>query len=377
MRHYLRTNCCPQTSYYTLQAQPFTSWSRMASSQSHLRSQRSACFMVRRANRGSQKLTLTSQGERFSILLSQIHKSLYLIVRQKSLLDHPSTDYLGLTASVQPSDVIALSGIYVDDFLTAGPQPVIQSFLDTLRRKWKTSDPQFLTMTADLPFLGVSIRMTKDGLLLHQHHYTQDFLREHSAHISARKRTTSGEPEHFRREPPLPPDPLDPQHQEWVKIGQRILGAILWLSTRTRPDLAYAISSAAQVLTRDLGLLKVKLRHILQYINTTQTLGLLFSYPDSREMTDFTTFADASFAPAGKHSQSGYTIHLSFGNTRHLIHWQSLREAKIAESSAEAELYALATARKAARNFRLLVHETLPTHWSCPCDATIQLPSQC
>ena len=260
-----------------------------------------------------KNLTFTSQGECFSILLSQIHKSLCLIVRQKSLLDHPSTDYLGLTARVQPSDVIALSGIYLDDFLTAGPQPVIQSFLDTLRRKWKTSDPQFLAMNADLPFLGVSIRMTKDGLLLHQHHYIQDFLREHSAHISARKRTTSGEPEHFRREPPLPPDPLDPQHQEWVKIGQRILGGILWLSTRTRPDLAYTVSSAAQVLTRDLELLKVKLRHIFQYINTTQTLGLLFSYPDSREMTDFTTFADASFAPARKHSQSSYTIHLSFG----------------------------------------------------------------
>ena len=50
-------------------------------------------------------------------------------------------------------------------------------------------------MDAELPFLGVSIRMTKDDLLLHQHHYTQDFLREHSSQISGRKRTISGEPE--------------------------------------------------------------------------------------------------------------------------------------------------------------------------------------
>ena len=67
-------------------------------------------------------------------------------------------------------------------------------------------------------------------------------------------------------------------------------------------------------------------------------------------MTDFTVYSDASFAPAGKHSQSGYTIHLSFGHTRRLIHWQSVRETKISESSAEAELYALATARKSARS---------------------------
>ena len=76
-------------------------------------------------------------------------------------------------------------------------------------------------------------------------------------------------------------------------------------------------------------------------------------------MTDFAVFSDSSFAPSGKHSQSRYTIHLSFANTRHLIHWQSLRETKIAESSAEAELHALATARKFA--FRLLVQESFAT----------------
>ena len=123
-----------------------------------------------------------------------------------------------------PQEVIAMSGIFVDDFLTAGPTRVVSSFLATLRKMWKTSDPQFLTMNAELPFLGISIRMTKDGLLLHQHHYTLDFLREHSSHISARKRTTSGEPEHFRRETPLPSDPTNVEHQQWVKIGQKILG---------------------------------------------------------------------------------------------------------------------------------------------------------
>ena len=41
------------------------------------------------------------------------------------------------------------------------------------------------------------------------------------------------------------------------------------------------------------------------------TLGLLYPYPRDREMTSFTVYNDASFAPSGKHSQSGYTIHLS------------------------------------------------------------------
>ena len=77
---------------------------------------------------------------------------------------------------------------------------------------------------------------------------------------------TSGEPDHFRKDDPLPPDASNPEHLEWIKRGQRILGGLLWLSTRTRPDLAFAVSSTAQVLTKDLELLKVKLRHILQYL---------------------------------------------------------------------------------------------------------------
>ena len=303
-------------------------------------------------------LTFASEGESHAVILSQVHKSLCLIVKQQSLQDHlPSTDSLGLTSRVLPHQV---------------PLLAVHSFLASLRKMWKTSDPQFLSLDADLPFLGVSIRMTKDGILLHQHHYTQELLRNHSSHISARKRNTSGEPTHFQKDPPLPPDPANSEHQRWIKIGQRILGGLLWLSTRTRPDLAFAVSSAAQVLTKDIELLKVKLRHLLQYLSTTQTLALLYPYPRDREMTDFAVFSDSSFAPSGKHSQSGYTIHLSFANTRHLIHWQSLRETKIAEGSAEAELYALATARKFARNFRLLNQESFATSivMSLRCDNT-------
>ena len=70
-----------------------------------------------------------------------------------------------------------------------------------------------------------------------------------------RKKATSGEPEHFQKVPPPPPDPSNPERQEWIKRGQRILHGALWLSTRTRPDLAYAVSATAQVLTKDLELL--------------------------------------------------------------------------------------------------------------------------
>ena len=256
--------------------------------------------------------------------------------------------------------------------------------MQTLRKMWKTSEPQYLTCDHELACLGLTLHLTIEGILLHQKLYTEDLLQEHSPHITAHRRTTSGEPEHFKKDAPLPPDPDNSEHQEWVKRGQRILGGFLWLSTRTRPDLAYSISSIAQVLARDLELLKMKLRHLLQYLNSIKTLGLLYRFPKKRELIEFTVFGDSSFAPSGKHSQSGFSIHLSFRNVRHLIHWHSLGEPKIAESSAESELYALASARKSARNMRLLIHETFASSltMSLRCDnaaciAMLEEPGRC
>ena len=109
---------------------------------------------------------------------------------------------------------------------------------------------------------------------LHQRHYTRDLLRDHSPHMSARRRNTSGEPDR------LIPDPTNSEHQRRIKIGQRMVGGLLWLSTHTRPDLAFAVSSAPQVLTQDVRRLKVKLRHLLQNpCSSSHSLALLYPYP--------------------------------------------------------------------------------------------------
>ena len=44
-----------------------------------------------------------------------------------------------------------------------------------------------------------------------------------------------------RRVLSLPPDPTNSENQRGVETWQRIVGGLLWLSTRTRPDLAFAI----------------------------------------------------------------------------------------------------------------------------------------
>ena len=111
------------------------------------------------------------------MILSQIHKSLCLLVKTKSLLKNPSTDQFGLTNLVLSEHVEAMSGIYVDDYLTAGPPKLVEAFMTTLRKPWKTSEPQFLTLDHELTFLGVTLRRTVDGILLHQQLYTDDLFK--------------------------------------------------------------------------------------------------------------------------------------------------------------------------------------------------------
>ena len=297
--------------------------------------------------------------------ISQIHRSLCIITKESDLLLKPEPLHSGLTPWVLPENVAAICGIYVDDYLIAGPKTIIDPFLAHLRSIWKTSEPLYLEPGVNFSFLGITLEITPLGILLHQRAYTEALIDEFKEVTPTRKRTTTGEPEHFSQLPPSPPDMTNADHICWVKRAQKILGALLWLSTRTRPDISCAVSLAAQCLWHNLQDLKVRIKHLLQYLSTTRTFGLLYLHPQnstqSSSLTEFAVFSDASFAPSGKGSQSGYCVMLTYGTVRHLVHWHSTREKKVAESSAESELYALSTAFKAGRNFRLLVQEFLTT----------------
>ena len=142
-------------------------------------------------------------------------------------------------------------------------------------------------------------------------------------------RGTTAAPESFSTKSsgqrPLKPDPENPQHQKQIKRAQQILGALLLLSARTRPDLSYAVAMAASVQTRDLRDLEVRLRHLLQYVSSHPHLGLYYPYPTSNYRS-LETFTDASFAPSGSHSHQGFTVLFKVGHSQHLLHWNSTRQ---------------------------------------------------
>ena len=160
----------------------------------------------------------------------------------------------------------------MDDTLARGPKNICEGVVKALQKLWKTGDPEFLTPSTPFQFLGVKVVLTKFGLYLQQHFYADEFLKKHVGTFGTRVRGTTAAPEWFSTkssgEVLLKPDPENPQHQKQIKRAQQILGALLWLSTRTRPDLSYAVAMAASVQTRDLRDLEVRLRHLLQYVSS-------------------------------------------------------------------------------------------------------------
>ena len=85
-----------------------------------------------------ETMTFRSRGESYRVLISEIHRSILLLVREQECLEVTTAfTYAGLNQRVQPKDVMALCGIYVDDYLSVGPLDIVTSFLEPLRSIWK------------------------------------------------------------------------------------------------------------------------------------------------------------------------------------------------------------------------------------------------
>ena len=101
-----------------------------------------------------EKMKFRCRGESFKVVVSEIHRSICLLVRERDVLKDPSTLSTGLSQRGQPFNILALCGIYVDDYLAVGPKDVVNAFFDHLRTTWKTTDPVFSRSRNQLQFLG-------------------------------------------------------------------------------------------------------------------------------------------------------------------------------------------------------------------------------
>ena len=152
-----------------------------------------------------------------------------------------------------------------------------------------------------------------------------------------------------------PDEPLSPTEKELLcsKIGQ-----LLWISSQTRPDISFDVSTTAINLTNP------KINDIItinKIVRKTKGEMYKFSFKQIAEPVSITVYTDAAFGnlPDGG-SQGAYLIFLTGKDSRcNPINWQSKRIRRVVRSSLAAETLAMGEGIDAALYISVLYNEIM------------------
>ena len=235
-----------------------------------------------------------------------------------------------LVKDEEKTDIEGIVLIYVDDILFLSTPSIIQSLYNWLVEAWKCTALEKIE-DGFIRFLGMELRLWQDGLHVSQAGYVRDLLRQHGVAESDKGLTIPCAREW------LQDDETDEETADademLVKMAQKATGETLWLSTRSRPELAHSVSCmAARALNRPQKALEIHKR-MMQYLARTADYGMYY-YHDTSEPF-LTVYSDASFAPGGGRSFGCIMAQLA-GMP---VAWRASKQPVITLSVAEAELY--------------------------------------
>ncbi|CAE7295290.1 GIP, partial [Symbiodinium necroappetens] len=221
--------------------------------------------------------------------------------------------------------------IYVDDLLMLSTTPIIKAVYQWLTEEWKCSPLQWMD-EEHLRFLGVELRPMGSGIHVSQSGYIRDLLRQHGVQENPGSLTAPCARE-WLQDPDSEDDEDQGAEEAVVKLAQKATGEILWLSTRSRPELAHPVACmASRALRKPTKTLEIAKR-VMNYLSKTVEYGL--HYVRDEEEALLTVYSDASYAPGGGRS-FGCVMAQVAGMP---VCWRASKQPIITLSVAEAELY--------------------------------------
>jgi hypothetical protein len=227
---------------------------------------------------------------------------------------------------------------YVDDFICAFSALALYKLLVLAM---ETAGWEVKEMGVPVQFLSLDMDVTVDSegrcvqINLSQHTYIVELVEQFGLTTAAKPRSSVPMAKSTLTDPPGEPLPSNSQYLSLV-------GALLYLSTCTRPDISFAVSYLSRFSAQPTVSLWAAAKRLLLYLREHSHLGLC--YPHSPDFS-FSVFSDSSFADDGsdRRSQTGFAV-LAAGC---LVNWMSKRQPTVAISSSEAEYQALSqTARE-------------------------------
>jgi transposase InsO family protein len=250
----------------------------------------------------------------------------------------------------QGGPVEAIIAVYCDDCVVAAPPAAIKSLKEELLAKYKMTDDGPLSW-----FLGVAVDydLVAGTATLSQ----EAFARSIVARCDKLECRTVSTP--MDATPP-PPTHLNEEERHFMdttgKSYASLVGALLYLSGCTRPDITYAVHHLARFMTSAGRAQWTALQRLLRYISGTADVALCYvaeEEKDARSHIRCEIFADADHAGdlATRRSTTAW-VTMTNGTA---TNWDSKLQRTVALSSCEAELMSLASAvQEAMWSMRLL-----------------------
>ena len=240
--------------------------------------------------------------------------------------------------------------VYVDDLIVGG-----ESEGNVERTKKIISDKFEVTDMGTLHyFLGVKVvqKASTGEIWIGQPNFTNELLKKFQM--------SESKPVETPCDPGMKLSKKTENEEEFDTIKyQSAVRSLLYLLTRSRPDLAFAVGNAARYCSQPSQQHWSAVKRIFRYLRGTTDLGLLYQ-PDN---ADLAGYSDADWAGDinDRKSTSGYVFMMS-GSA---ISWRSKKQSSVALSTAEAEYIALSSATQEAMWLRHLFSSLMKEYQRC------------
>ena len=246
------------------------------------------------------------------------------------------------------NDLIVIS--YVDDLGIQSPsKQVVDEFIAALEKKGfeLTREGSFSE------YLGIQYESCDDGSIS----MTQSGLVEKILEATSMQDCNPNKTPTTKEALAIDPDGED-MNETWSY--RSVVGMLLYLSTNTRPDIAYAVSQVARFSHHPKQSHASAVKTIVRYLSATSTKGIIFTRPKKLQLecyvdADFSGLygRDPSEEDTSAKSRSGFII--SMGGCYLLC--KSQLQSTIALSTSEAEYGALSQAMRTLLPIREMIME--------------------
>jgi len=223
--------------------------------------------------------------------------------------------------------------VYVDDILlTSSCIDKISEVKHLLNSKYNMKDLGKLSY-----FLGVNVEQKDGNIFINQSAYV-NMLLDKFGFSECKPVSTPADVGSFLSKAVDDSDLFDQE------TYQSAVGGLLYLCTRTRPDITHAVCNLSKYCSRPSNQHWCAVKRVFRYLKGTPNLGIFYSKQNNNN--DFVGYSDADWAGDrdDRKSTSGYCFLLSNG----LISWRSVKQSCVALSTAEAEYVSLSSAAQEA-----------------------------